>query len=261
VRPHYHRWLDSVGARTPLGLSEDDPAAQNWHEFVDVHDFLDRPELRLAPAESQFLRDRILTIRDYGRRPLLKDLAAGVHLKDEAFLWDVPFVAAGRAALSDAAEHARRLSVAIEGAMLAYNLGCARLRENPTWVADWRARAEDWWAEHPSAHWRAWDLRAFWALVSTLPGGPHAREMTQPFVDAWVGELRRPAPDMPADRDSARRVVERRERQFKLGRARLLNGPALRSWDGKIGVGAAPMRFRWPQAARILRDLDAPPTP
>ena len=99
-------------------------------------------------------------------------------------------------------------------------------------------------------------MESFWTRVLALPGGLQAVSVTRPFLEAWVSELRRKVSVMPAERESARRAVERREKQVKRNRARLIGGPALRTGDGAVGVGADPMRFRWPQAARILRDLD-----
>jgi hypothetical protein len=91
--------------------------------------------------------------------------------------------------------------------------------------------------------------------MSALPDGPSAVQATRPFVDAWIDELRRATSVPPYRRESARRAIEWRERQVKRHRSRLAGGPALQTWDGAAGVGAEPMRFRWPQASRILRDL------
>lgn len=140
--------------------------------------------------------------------------------------------------------------------MLTYNYRCAQLRGHAPWIEAWSARSEHWWEEHPRSTWASWDLDAFWTRMVALPGGHQAVSVTRPFIEDWVSELRRTLGVMPAERESARRTVERREKQVKRNRARLIGGPALRTWDGAVGVGADPMRFRWPQTARIMRDLD-----
>lgn len=257
ARPRYHRWLDSGSSRAQLGLSEDDVGERAlWHEFIDGDDLLSDPKMALTTDEADFLRARILAIRDNPKRCLLKDLATGGALASADFLWEVPVVAEGGAALSAEAGDAHRLSAAIHGAMLTYNLQCARLRDHAPWIKEWSARSERWWEAYPRSTWTSWDLEAFWTRMLALTGGQQAVSVTRPFVDAWVTELRRTVRGMPAARESARRVVERREKQVKRNRARLIGGPALRTWDGAVGVGADPMRFRWPQASRILRDLE-----
>ena len=257
ARPRYHRWLDSGGSRAHLGLSEEDAGDRAlWHEFIDVHDLLSNPNMGLTSEEAAFLRTRILAIKDNPKRSLLKDLAASGPLAGADFLWDVAVVADGAAALSAEAHDAQRLSAALHGAMLTYNYRCAQLREHVPWIEAWSARSQRWWDGHPRSTWASWNLESFWTRVLALPGGLQAVSVTRPFLEAWVSELRRKVSVMPAERESARRAVERREKQVKRNRARLIGGPALRTWDGAVGVGADPMRFRWPQAARILRDLD-----
>ncbi len=257
-RPRYHRWLDSGGSRAHLGLSEEDAGERAlWHEFIDGHDFLSNPNMGLTSGEADFLRTRILAIKDNPKRSLLKDLATSGSQAGGDFLWEVPVVADGAAALSGEAHDAHRLSAALHGAMLTYNYRCAQLREHAAWIEAWSARSERWWGEHPRSTWTSWDLETFWKRMLALPAGHQAVSVTRPFIEAWVSELRRTVGVMPAERDTAQRAIERREKQVKRNRARLIGGPALRTWDGAVGVGADPMRFRWPQAARILRDLDS----
>lgn len=258
-RPRYHRWLDGGGRRGRLGLSEEDAdEPSHWHEFIDSRDVLSSPSMGLRTDEADFLATRILAIKDRPTRSLLKDLVSDRTVPDADFLWEIPAVADGIAALSAEARDAQRLSAALHGAMLTYNYRCAQLREREIWIDDWAERSKEWWSDHPSATWREWDLDTFWKRILRLPGGTQAVSATRTFVDSWVNELSRQGAATPAERESAQRVVERRERQVKRNRARLLGGPALRTWDGGVGVGADRMRFRWSQAGRILRDLDSP---
>jgi hypothetical protein len=212
--------------------------------------------MTLTGEEADFLRTRILAIKDSRTRSLLKDLAAEGRLPETSFLWDLPAVANRSVALGAEAHDAERLSSALHGAMLIYNHRCAQLRGSEIWVDAWAERNEAWWASQPRSIWMGWDVEGFWRRVSALPGGPAAVNATRSFVDSWVSELRRASSAFPYRRESARRAIEWRERQVKRSRARLAGGPALQTWDGTIGVGAEPMRYRWPQAARILRDLN-----
>lgn len=256
-RPRYLRWLDSGGSHAHLGLSEEDVGERVlWHEFIDSRDILTSPVMTLTGDEADFLRGRILAMRDARVRPLLKDLAATGQVPDSDFLWEAPVVADRSAALSAEAHDAERLSIALHGAMLLYNYRCAQLRDSEIWIDAWALRNQAWWSQQTSSPWTNWNLDRFWRRAAALPEGGRAISATRPFVDAWVGELRRASSTPIFQRESARQVVERRERQMKRGRARLLGGPALQTWDGTAGVGADPMRFRWSQAARILHDLN-----
>ena len=248
ARPRYHRWLDSGGSRAHLGLSEEDAGyGALWHEFIDVHDLLSNPNMGLTSEEAAFLRTRILAIKDNPKRSLLKDLAASGPLAGADFLWDVAVVADGAAALSAEAHDAQRLSAALHGAMLTYNYRCAQLREHVPWIEAWSARSQRWWDGDPRSTWASWNLESFWTRVLALPGGLQAVSVTRPFLEAWVSELRRKVSVMPAERESARRAVERREKQVKRNRARLIGGPALRTWDGAAASGPTRCGFAGPR--------------
>ena len=101
-RPRYHRWLDSGRRHAHLGLSEEDTVERSlWHEFIDAHDVLADPVMTLTSEEADFLRTRILAIKDRGARSLLKDLAAETRLPQASFLWDLRAVADRSVALGD----------------------------------------------------------------------------------------------------------------------------------------------------------------
>jgi hypothetical protein len=65
TRAHYHRWLDG-GRRLPLASSGDDAvtADARWHEPPESSGLLEESHLRLQRDHAEFLRDRILGIRD-----------------------------------------------------------------------------------------------------------------------------------------------------------------------------------------------------
>ena len=237
-RPRYHRWLDSGRPHAHLGLSEEDTVERLlWHEFIDAHDVLADPVMTLTSEEADFLRTRILAIKDKGARSLLKDLAAEARPPQATYLWDVRSVANRSVALGAEAHHAELLSSALHGAMLIYNHRCAQLRGSKIWGEAWAERNEAWWASQPRSIWVSWDVEGFWQRVSALPGGPAAVNATRSFVDSWVSELRRASSVFPYRRESARRAIEWRERHVKRSRARLAGGPRVADlgWDGRCG--------------------------
>jgi hypothetical protein len=185
TRAHYHRWLDG-GRRLPLSAGDDGAATDaRWHEPPDTAGLLDEQHLRLQPGHAEFLRDRILGLRDRPERSLLKDFVASGPFPEGAMFWALPAVRS--AALTELAGDAERLSTALHGAMLLYNRRCAELKD-AAMVPVWRERLHDWSARHPAATWRDWDLDAFWQRVQRLDGG-RARFWTAPFLEPWVGEL------------------------------------------------------------------------
>ena len=190
-RAYYHRWLDG-GRRLPLTASSDDAAIAEarWHEPPDAAGLLDDHDLLLRRSHAEFLRDRILGIRDRPDRSLLKDFISTGPFPDGVKFWALPI--ARRAALADLVRDAERLSTALHGAMLLYNLRCAELKEAPT-ISLWRERLQEWSTTHPPATWREWDLAAFWERVRRLDGG-NAQSWTRTFIDAWVAELRERGP-------------------------------------------------------------------
>jgi hypothetical protein len=248
TRSRYHGWLDR-GARAPrLGLSEDDTDASqpNWADLPDAEDLLESVTLDLNNAQAAFLQDRILAIRDRPERPLLKDLASPSRSvpATEAF-WDLP--AARRAALAELVADAAALSAAMYGAMLVYNLGCARLKESQAQEL-WADRLREWSRRHPPSSWHDWNLEEFWSRIRRLDAG-RAEIWTRRFVDSWVVELRKRPP-----KSAAERLVREREIAVKPGRARLAEAPTLAGWTAN-GVGVEPLSFRWNQARQILRDI------
>jgi len=250
TRAHYHRWLDG-GRRLPLASSGDDATAADarWYEPPESAGLLDEAHLRLQRNHAEFLRDRILGIRDRPDRSLLKDFVAGGPFPDGVMFWQLP--AARGAALAELARDAERLATALNGAMLLYNRRCAELAD-AAMVPLWRERLHQWSADHPATSWREWNLDAFWERVQRLDGG-HARSWTEPFLAPWVAELRTRGPETSA----ALRLVVGREQAVKPGRARTAGAASLDTWKPDSGVAAAPLTFRRPEARTILNDIHA----
>ena len=247
-RAYYHRWLDG-GRRLPLMASSDDAAIAEarWHEPPDATGLLGDHDLQLRRSHAEFLRDRILGIKDRPDRSLLKDFISTGPLPAGEMFWALPHTR--RAALAELVRDAERLSTALHGAMLLYNLRCAQVKEAPT-IALWRERLQEWSTRYPQATWREWDLAPFWERVRRLDGG-NAQSWTGTFIDAWAAELRQRGPQSTA----ALRLVVDREQAVKPGRARTVGAASLANWKPHTGVGAEPLSFRWPVARTILDDI------
>jgi hypothetical protein len=250
TRAHYHRWLDG-GRRRPLLSSSDDvvTADARWHEPPEAADLLEERHLRLRRSHAEFLRDRILGLRDRPDRSLLKDFVAAGPFPEGVMFWQLP--TAHGAALAELARDAERLATALRGAMLLYNRRCAELKDATT-LPLWRERLHQWSVDYPEATWREWDLDAFWERVQPLDGG-RAQFWTEPFLAPWVAELRNRGPETP----TALRLVVDREQAVKPGRARTAGAASLDTWKPESGVAAQPLSFRWPEARTILNDIHA----
>ena len=98
-----------------------------------------------------------------------------------------------------------------------------------------------------------WDRDDFWKTVAI--SRPNLPGHTLAFVDDWYVVAKRAVDSgFPlANSVQARALVERRERQMKGSRARLLGGPALDAWEGDSGTRL--LEYRWTQARSDLIDI------
>lgn len=165
--------------------------------------------------------------------------------------WDVPVPDPAAAVLL---EHARRFSLVIQGAALAYNLALARAYESrgltqvPTPVARYEERIDEWNVQCATDDVAAWDLVDFWASVRQR--NPRVSAGTRHFVEGWVDLLRTGA--RPGG-DAAVALVSTRERRQKGKQSRLENDKLMRAWSGESGTGA--LTFRWSNVTRLLSDV------
>ncbi len=249
-RREYHRILDarllSAGGR----LSEDEPEPSDeprWRLPDDIARLFTTETLDLTRSEAQFLRERILAIKDRPHTSLLKYLvdATPGELPGSLRGGALPAGAPLRPLLGDAG----RLGAAIHGAMLLYNTGCAALRKDPT-EGRWRAQFSSWRTRHGETKWRSWNLDVFWQRVEELDRGPDARGVTGGFVRELVELLR-----TDVTQQELLDLLTDREAQVKPGRARLLGHELLEDWNSDVGVGAGEMSYRWPTARAVLTDI------
>lgn len=252
-RSEYHGWLRQPSRRLQWreleeGVDDDPP---RWSGASE--DVLTDPTLELRPDQAQFLQGCVLRLRPRPRRPLMTDLL-GEDVTGCDSLWDTKAVRDEGAAVADLARDAQRVSTAIGGAMLLYNLLCAR-RFAPPSVDRWTRELGNWRAVNSSDTWSAWNRDEFWERIGELPVGPQARARTQGFLDAWVNVLQQDHGPLGSSRQIEERICDR-ERRTKPGRERLSRARNQQNWTPQ-GVGTEPMMFRWPRAKQMLIDMSA----
>jgi hypothetical protein len=169
----------------------------------------------------------------------------------ETAVWDLDLSEAPRD-LRTVVDHARRFSVAINGANILYNLLLAEKRGDDDRIERYRRLFASWAVELDASRALAdWDRADWWATI--LRQNPRVSPGAQRFVNAWLDLIGRGL-DV-ADDQRARTLVAEREMQIKHGRARLTNQAALDAWNGDSGMGR--LTFRWGIARRHLQDLAA----
>lgn len=242
--------------------------AFNWHpelQQLKPADFPQHISFHLTPDESEFLKERIKSIR--GSLPNMLAVLAdvGEPWAKTGFAWEHPLAAANE--LPDAValilSHARNFSEIIHGAALLYNLMVAR-RFHETYkskedkIDHYEAEIRVW-GEKIAARayaYAAWDRQQFWQFVAKA--NPTINPRTVKFVDGWVDlALGGKSPTAAATTESARlMLVEREQRHKPKGMARLLDENALRQWSG--AAGAAQLDLRWGVSQRMMTDILTP---
>lgn len=232
--------------RAALAQEPEDPHLWNANLPAAPDDLFDRASFALSREEADFLTDRIAT-------SCPKSLLAGLARKgDEAEceqIWEHPSRSEFPDQIQTLVAHAETFSAVMLGASLLYNLMLAELRERHDWLEEYRTRLTEWQTELDYCGLRAWDLSAFWS--ATRHEAHSQTGALRRFVQDWLAESLEPG-DM-ANRKSARRLVEARERALKGAQSRFRNKSARDRWGG--ASGAFRLNFRWPIARSHLRDI------
>lgn len=225
-----------------------------WHKRVlelRPAGFPQSMSFRLTRDESDFLVDRIR-----GSHP--ESLLAWFALHPEApvsddllFPWDHPLKDAFPAPIRETIEHGRLLSIVIEGAALLYNLQLAEVAERSELLDRYREDLESWRGDLDLPSLATWDLARLWEIAAR--GGGRPTVSTRLFLEAWLSQVLETSGNV-TEAETARTLVRNREMALKQGRSRFRNTAARNQWQG--GSGTAPMVYRWPQALRLLRDLE-----
>lgn len=251
----YHRSLDAYYRRANREDAAEAGRPHNWHPSLPpIPDgFPGAASLRLEPAESRYLRDRVLARASGTLFAFLID--ADHSAADVGFPWEHPLFAEFPAHIREQLEHARNFSDAIHGAAYLYNLLLAEKRGGAELIDHYRGAIEEWVeaVEERRAPLRGWDRRRFWQLV--MNSGARVTPQTRLFIDSWLEITATEDVSAAVTGDAARRLVGDRERALKRGLSRLNNARALELWSGAAGTAA--LDYRWPRARVILEDVEA----
>ncbi|MCB1588535.1 MAG: hypothetical protein KDI56_06505 [Xanthomonadales bacterium] len=222
-----------------------------WHPQLPSapSDFPGKVNFRLSVEEASFLLDRI------GRshpRSLLAHLAMQCEPAQVDAAWHHPDFASFPPDHRELLEHAALFSGVMHAAALLYNIELARARSWQEKLDEHAAALERWVNQLDTDRLRGWSISRLWELTNDR--GHAITPATRRFVEAWVARVRTVPQSLNDDAD-ARELVRRREMALKRARSRFGNRRALDQWGGSSGL--VPMTFRWPTAARFLRDLSA----
>ena len=253
---HYR---DEGAARSSEGGELLDVRRRNWHGSLPPPppDLLKRATFALAATEAEFLSERVR--RSSPDSLLAATLSATVTRQHRARApWELGGLNSVPPRLREDIEAARRYSLAMEGAVLLYNLMLAELTTeravstDSTRVDRFR-RDLDRWADEMEGglvELRVWDRVAFWDRLRHL--NPRLSPGAVRFSDAWLS-LAIAAPRAVRDDPWARVLIRERERRLKTTLARLHNPRALERWSGESGVGR--LTYRWGNAQRVVLDI------
>lgn len=259
-RDQYHRSLDGFYVRRNAALKNDDGEViaagrrRNWHAGLPKAPagFPHHCSLALTRDEAEYLRERIMHTAPAGLFARLVD--AGEPAPQTEFAWEMSGVRRLPENVRHDLDHARHFSEVMLGASLLYNFMLAEQKADADRVANFDARLDAWIADRAlrRAEYEAWDLNAFWDLV-TRSGG-RVPPLTRAFVTAWVElALRNVGRDLRAI-GAARELVRNRERQLKRALSRFDNRRSLEMWGGDSG--SRQLDYRWNSIVKqVVQDI------
>ena len=208
----------------------------------------------LTSEEAEWLSGRIIVSTDGTALAYLLERGKRIP-KSASAPWD--FIPRGK---FEALEHARWFSVAMDGAVLLYNLLIAeRYEADPDLtglvepVAHFRQALEDWHRDDITPHARdlaSWDVQRMWDLLHSQ--GLRPSPTTRLFVDAWISAVRDGRTANAADDEELRALIRNRELR-KGSQSRLVNDKLLAMWSGGSGVGR--LTYRWGTVREIVNDI------
>lgn len=228
-----------------------------WHADLPPSpaDFPEVASFALTSTEATYLIDRLMTHRatTSSMLAILADSEAG---SDVQFGWEHPRLAELPDHIRLQLHHARLFSLAMNGAVLVYNIALAELADREEAEQQHRATFGDWATRVREARsdFGEWNLSELWSIA--LRGNPRIAPATRRFVERWIAMIVEDRVDRLADEPAARRLIENRERAMKGGLARLHSARSREIWNGDSG--SAPLDFRWPVVQRLINDLREP---
>ncbi|MGE0065830.1 MAG: DUF6361 family protein [Dehalococcoidia bacterium] len=248
-RDAYYRWIDDGLTMWDTAPGAEGEESGIWHGGLPEPPpgFPGETSLSLAPAEADYLAERVLT---YWPRTLLASVIRdNCHCDGVDFPWLLPELAQMPAAIQQQVEHGRCFSETIFGAQLLYNLMLARKRhaelDGPRGEVDrWEEEIEEWEAAvaDRSDALHAWDLEGFWAMVAESRA--RVSSPTAAFITRWIDHVRAGIGALDIATDArCRDWVHDQECRVKGKQARLVNRTMLIAWGGESG--AQPLNYRW----------------
>ncbi len=215
-------------------------------------DLLSAAHFKLTVKEEQYLSERIAALT---RGSMLSWLIRNVPGNMESmpsYVWDIDNLNDAPDELVALVDHARRFHTTIHGAVLICNLLLARKSRRDDMVDMYEIRLDEWREElHETAALQEWSRTDWWAAIRR--NNPRVKEPTIVFFNRWLDLI---GSDVDLVRGAeAGNLISTRERQIKVGRARLVNQAALDRWSGASGLGR--LDFRWTVGRSHLMDLYA----
>jgi hypothetical protein len=223
-----------------------------WHAGLPPvpQDFPKGATLALTQSEAEYLRERIISHCSHSLLAVL--VRERIEVESVGFAWELP--SALPPSLREQLDHGENFSQIMHGAQLLYNLMLAERANREEKIGEYRKLLSSWWQTVQARHseWRQWNRPRFWQIV--YRGNPRVSSRARRFTNDWMTLVLAAGEEAGVvESDAARRLVELREVQLKVGLARLRNERALELWPGAAGAGQ--LDLRWPAAQRIVTDI------
>jgi hypothetical protein len=234
---------------------------RNWHPGLPQapDDFPDRASFNLTDEEACYLKERVLTRWPNTMLGYLLDFDASSE--SVLFPWDHPICHDLPESIREQLVHARNFSEAMYGAALLYNLMLAEKasmsggRAYDGMMSSYEDELEEWadYLQSRKNDLDRWDYRRrLWGILSEQ--GARVSGQTWRFIVTWLQmALSSERARKIAGDESARRLIQEREKLLKRNLARLDNPEALARWSGDAGTGR--LRYRWRPAEKIISDI------
>lgn len=225
------------------------PALTTWHLGLPAAPagFPTKVSMKVQPDEARYLRDRIAT-------SCPESLLSWLVLYGQPDECGEPWLHHQLGAFPNQArellEHGRILSDVVEGAAWLYNVCLADKRQDEALSQSHREGLEQWRQRVSLPDIKKWNLNALWDVLASR--GHSVSSSTRSFVADWTARLTATRGELAED-DSARELIERRERTLKKSRSRFTNRGALNQWGGSSGLNR--LVYRWPTTNGFLADL------
>jgi hypothetical protein len=246
----YSQWHRRREARAQDGSMAGVGLRTMWHPGLPPapDGFLEKASFAITPAEAQYLRERILSRCGESLLAFLVDRTR--PQQGAGFPWRHPDLGSFSELHRQELEHARLFSTIMLGSALLYNLMLADEVKSRQWAADYRQALEAWEGDLKGhmREYQRWDRQRFWAIAFSV--NPRIPPSTRRFIEAWISHIMEGG---GANDGRARQLVRARERQVKLGGARLGNASARSRWGGESG--AFQVNYRWHRVEQIVNDI------